>query len=168
MRRLAFSQRPLPPLSLLGGCVLAGLAGLAGLVGGCGRERAEPAGSSSRTAADAREEPASCEAVLGQLRRVLTVELAPIPGATVPLARALAIGARSCAEDGWPLPLRRCVLEVPLAGAVPALLHCAELAPPELRRRLEREVREAALGAPAVAPERMASPGRRRSEEPAF
>lgn len=141
MRRLAFRHRLLPRLFLLGGC---GLAGAVGLLGGCGRERAEPAPDPSRAAADARVDPASCEAVLGQLRRVLTVELAPIPGATVPLARALAIGARSCAEDGWPLPLRRCVLEVPLVGAVPALLQCAELAPLELRQRLEREVREAA------------------------
>lgn len=87
-------------------------------------------------------EPTSCEAVLGQLRRSLTVELAGLPGATVPLAKALAIGARSCAEDDWPMPLRRCVLEVPLVDAVPALLRCAELAP-ELRARLEREIREA-------------------------
>lgn len=151
MRRLTFRHRLLPRLFLLGGCGLAGVAdfaGAVGLLGGCGRERAEPAPASSRTAADAKVDPASCKAVLGQLRRVLTVELAPIPGATVPLARALAIGARSCAEDGWPLSLRRCVLEVPLIGAVPALFQCAELAPPELRQRLEREVREAAGAAP--------------------
>jgi len=77
---------------------------------------------------------------------VLVVELAGVPGATVPLERALEVAAASCREDTWPEPLRRCLVGAPLVGAAggaKGLWRCAEQLPAPLRARLEPEIRAA-------------------------
>jgi hypothetical protein len=84
-----------------------------------------------------------CDRALGQVRRVLVVELAGVPGATVPLERALTVAAASCRAEAWPEPLRRCLIDAPLAGGATGLWRCAEQVPAPLRARLERELRAA-------------------------
>jgi hypothetical protein len=88
---------------------------------------------------------ASCEGALRRARLALSIELGPLPGALPRLERGLTIAARSCARGGWPLPLRRCVADVPLLGAdsgSAGLWRCLPLVPAALRRELEPELRQ--------------------------
>lgn len=121
------------------------------LAGSC-RERGEPSASApgEPPAEGERSAPMreafGCARAISQARSVLTVELAGVPGATVPLERALAVAAASCRDDAWPEPLRRCLIEVPLVGdngGGEGLWSCAAHVPEALRPRLERALRAA-------------------------
>lgn len=87
-----------------------------------------------------------CQSVVSHVRSVVLVKVAKIPGATIPLERALSFAATSCDSDNWPAPLRRCLTAVKVIGDdgkdnIKALWGCASFVPPELRTKLEPKLR---------------------------
>lgn len=122
-------------------------------VAGCDGQRRETPVASKPSAEAAKqtvgvEKPAAavpdCGRALLNVRSLLTIALARIPGAIGPLQRGLAIAEASCREDAWPEPLRRCLAEVPLVGAdgsTAGLWRCEEHVPPSVRAKLEPKLR---------------------------
>lgn len=84
--------------------------------------------------------------MVSHVRGVLLVKVAKIPGATLPLERALTIASNSCETDNWPEPLRRCLTTVQVLRAdgkdnVSALWSCLSFVPPEMRAKIEPKLR---------------------------
>lgn len=137
--------------------------------GGCGRSGSKPAEQTDAKAAEAlpsknlpAEAPPStgavadsgvatnvsldCASVVSHIRSVMLGKLSRIPGATVPLERALTIASNSCETDNWPEPLRRCLTTVQVLRAdgkdnVSALWSCLSFVPPGLREKIEPKLR---------------------------
>jgi hypothetical protein len=110
----------------------------------CGRRDAAAPVPAEQPPAPRPAVAADCAAVALHVRGVLTVELAGVPGAIAPLDRALRVATASCEADGWPEPLRRCLLAVPFVGperGSRGLLGCAAHVPAKLREALEPKIR---------------------------
>ncbi len=138
-------------------------------LGGCGRSGSKPAEQTDAKAAEAlpsknlpAEKPPSagavadsgattnvsldCASVVSHMRSVMMGKLSRIPGATVPLERALTVASNSCETDNWPEPLRRCLTAVQVMRAdgknnASALWDCVSFVPPEMREKIEPKLR---------------------------
>lgn len=86
----------------------------------------------------------ACEPVVAKLRAVLAASMGQTAEAAPMIEKLTAVLGRSCAEDGWPEELRRCILAAP-TGDPAAFSACEKVTPPAVRAKLEQRVRGLSL-----------------------
>ncbi len=85
-------------------------------------------------------EATGCAPVVARIRATIAGAVGNDPTATQMVDTATAVIAASCAEDGWPEEVRRCILEAPGDGPE-AMNQCEQVFPPALREKLEERMR---------------------------
>ena len=85
-------------------------------------------------------EAGGCEPVMAKIRATVVAATRNDPSSAPMVEKALAIVRQSCAEDGWPEPLLRCILAAP-GVEIMALSSCDEHIPPGLKQKLQERMR---------------------------
>ncbi len=85
-------------------------------------------------------EAGGSEPVMAKIRAAVVAATRNDASSAPMVEKALAIVRQSCAEDGWPEPLLRCILAAP-GVEIMALSSCDEHIPPGLKQKLQERMR---------------------------